>query len=218
MDRRNRDDEPEPDADPTVTGTPATDRSVVLSQQWETVHGLTVENGTAYDRAAVDLGQYKKVVLPHDAAVWSDQPGPRLGIYMQKNLSFHGHPPEPMSIAQGRKNMGCAVKAEGDALVVATDGEWDSHIEGGASMRLVILVPKGIAANGREKLSGEQSAARDWRLPYITKPKEVKEGYWYGPASPRNDWLALPANPDSERRANGIAGRARLLLLNEKTD
>jgi hypothetical protein len=163
-----------------------------------------VENGSAYDRAAVDLGSAKKVVLPDDAEVRrSTQPG-KVELFMKKTLAFGGHPPEPMSIRGARKNMGCAVKAEGSALMVATFGEWDSHIEGGAYMRVIAVVPEGVELEQRQRLSGEDSAGREWNGQYLTKPKDAKGGYWYGPASPADGWTAIPDVPDRDCTAQGL--------------
>ncbi len=162
-----------------------------------------VENGTAYDKAFIKIGNYTKVILPDDAAVRHDGEQKTLQIYMKKTLSFGGHPPEPISIKQARRYMGCAVQTEKTALVVATYGEWHS-IEGGARMRLLLVVPKEVEIEKRPRLSGEKSIGGDWNGIYLTKPVEVKEGYWYGPASPGAGWEAVPAVPDLERRALAV--------------
>jgi hypothetical protein len=78
-----------------------------------------VAPGTA-DRAAVDLGKAKKVALPDTAAVRRAGEAGKVQLSMAKTLSFGGHPPRPMSTRGARKNMGCAVRVEGGALVVAT--------------------------------------------------------------------------------------------------
>src|SRR5258708_9041684 len=106
---------------------------------------------------------------------------------MAKTLAFFGHPPAPMSIRNARKNVGCAVKPEEDALVVATYGEWDS-IEGGARMKLLASVPEGVEVEHRNGFSGPSSAGREWHGKYLTKPKDAQDGYWYGPASPTDGW------------------------------
>ena len=80
--------------------------------------------------------------------------------------------------------MGCAAKADGDALVVATFGEWDSRIEGGADMTLVAVVPAGLAVEHRKELSGPKSAGRD--------PNE---------GSAAAGWKAVPDEPDPDRMA-----------------
>jgi hypothetical protein len=177
------------------------DSSIVLGEPFHTVHGLTIENGSAFDKAAVDMAPYEKVVVPTEAVVQRSKDDQRLQIFMQKTLSFAGHPTEPISIRTARKNMGCAVKAEQEALVVATFGEWDSRIEGGANIRVVLIVPAGIEVERRAQLSGPKSDGHEWHGQYLTKPKEVEEGYWYGPATPADGWRAIPDVPDPERRA-----------------
>jgi len=172
----------------------ALDPSIVLSTPFG-----TIENGTAYDKAAVAIGPYKKLILPKNAAIRAEGEVDELQVYMRKTLSFAGHPPEPMSIRTARKNMGCAVKSEGDALILATFGEWDSRIEGGANMRVVCVVPQGIAVEKRSGLSGTDSSGQEWGGEYLSKPKEVKEGYWYGPAIPADGWKAVPAIADPKR-------------------
>jgi hypothetical protein len=160
-----------------------------------------VQNGSAYDRAGVELGAATKVVLPDNAQVRRTPEGGKVQLFMKKTLSFHGHPPESMSISGARKNMGCAVRTEGTALIVATFGEWDSHIEGGTFMRLVAIIPEGTEVEERPGLSGEKSAGREWHGFYLTKPKDAQGGYWYGPASPAEGWAAVPDVPDPDRTA-----------------
>lgn len=177
------------------------DPSVVVSGRYVSIGGAVVENGSAFDRAALDVTPYKVLVLPEDAEVREGAPQGQLQIFTRKVLAFGGHPPERMSVSGARKNMGCAVKAEGDVLTVATLGEWDSHIEGGAFMGLLFIVPEGIEVRRQAGLSGEDSAGREWAGAYLTKPKDAKGGYWYGPASPAGGWSAVPDVPDRERRA-----------------
>lgn len=175
---------------------PNFDRGIDLSDRFG-----KVENGSAYDRAAIDIAGAKKIVLPHDAGVRrADEPG-KIQFFMKKTLGFGGHPPERMSIRDARKNMGCAVKADGDDLLLATFGEWDSRIEGGTHMKLVAYVPEGIEVEQRKGLSGEDSAGQEWHGQYLTKPKDAKGGYWYGPASPSEGWEAVPDVPDPDRTA-----------------
>jgi hypothetical protein len=177
------------------------DRSVVVSDRYVAFGGAVVENGSAFDRAALDVAPYKVLVLPDDAEVREGAPDKTLQIFMRKVLEFGGHPPERMSVSGARKNMGCAVQAEGDTLTVATFGEWDSHIEGGALMGLLFIIPEGVEVRRQAELSGEDSAGREWHGAYLTKPKDAKGGYWYGPASPGEGWSAVPDVPDTERRA-----------------
>jgi len=177
------------------------DSSIVVSERYVAIGGAIVENGSAFDRAVLDVTPYKTLILPDDAAVRDGAPAKEVQIFMQKKLSFGGHPPERMSIRGARKNMGSAVKADGDTLMVATFGEWDSRIEGGAFMGLLFLVPEEIKIRRQANLSGPDSAGREWTGAYLTKPKDAKEGYWYGPASPAEGWSRVPDVPDRERRA-----------------
>jgi hypothetical protein len=174
---------------------PDVDRSIELSNRFG-----NVQNGSAYDRAAIDLAGTTKLILPHNTIVRRTGNAGKVELFMKKTLAYSGYPTEPMSIREARKNMGCAVKLEGDALVVATFGEWDS-IEGGAHIRLVALVPEGVELEQRKGLSGPDSAGREWQGQYLTKPKDAQRGYWYGPASPADGWTAVPAVPDPDHRA-----------------
>jgi hypothetical protein len=179
---------------------PADDPSIVVSESHSTIHGNTIENGDAYDHAAVDIGNYQKVVVPDTARLRREGSEKKLQLFMRKHLGFHGHPPQSMSIRAARKNMGCAVKDDDGTLVLATFGEWSS-IEGGANMEVEVLVPEGLEVGTRGGLSGPESAGREWHGAYLTKPKELKEGWWYGPAAPAEGWKAVPDVPDALRRA-----------------
>jgi hypothetical protein len=172
------------------------DRSLIFSQTFD-----NVENGSAFDKAVVEIGRHKKIILPDTATLPQDGDAGKLQIFMKKTLSFYGHPPESMSIRQARKNMGCALQMEKDALVVSTFGEWDSLKEGGTNLKLLIVVPMGIEVETRARLSGVNSVGREWKGKYLTKPVEVKEGYWYGLATPGEGWEAIAAVPDEQRRA-----------------
>jgi hypothetical protein len=181
----------------------SSDASIVVSNIRERHHGVTVENGEAYDRAAIEIEDYKKVILPDSAEVRREGKDNKIQVFLKKHMHFGGYPPESMSIRTERKNMGCAVKDEdGGSVVLATFGEW-SCIEGGAAIALLVLVPEGIAVEQRSGLSGELSAGREWHGQYLTKPKNVQEGWWYGPASPAEGWKAIPDVPDRGRHAAG---------------
>jgi hypothetical protein len=177
------------------------DPSIEISDCYPAIGGAFVENGSIYDGAAIDLTPYKAVALPEAGAIQTAAQDGKLQIFMRKQFSFAGHPPESIYLRDVRKHMGCAVQADGDTLLVATFGEWDSHVEGGASMGLIFVVPDGIEVRRRADLSGPRSVGREWDGAYLTKPKEVTEGYWYGPASPATGWSRVPDVPDWKRRA-----------------
>ena len=177
----------------------STDPSVILLNE----HSVDerVDNGIAYDAGVLDLEKAKKVVLPDTAVVrWSGEHG-KILLFLEKRMGFGGHPPEPMSIQGARKNMGCAFRKEGDALIIATFGEF-STMEGGTDMKVVAILPDGVAMDQRKGLSGPKSAAQEWHGLYLSKPKDAKDGYWYGPASPSENWAAIPTVPDLKRTAS----------------
>jgi hypothetical protein len=121
-----------------------------------------VQNGRAFDKAVLEVGANGILVVPEGARVEDGAPQGRVEIYMEKILSYMGHPPHRMSIRQVRHHMGVARKTEGNKVVIATFGEWDSDIEGGAFMRLLIRVPDGVTVERRAGLSGEASPGRGW--------------------------------------------------------
>lgn len=180
---------------------PDEDKSLEIREKWAgNKKGVYVENGSAYDKAVLELGKATKLVVPRDARVLQEGKGSQVHIFMKKTLGFFGHPPETMTLRQVRQYMGCGVKAEGDIVTLTTFGEWDSRIEGGARMRLLLVVPEGIAIEEGKNLSGPESIGQDSNKRWLTKPKEVKEGYWYGPAIPGEGWRGIPAVPDPDRR------------------
>lgn len=190
------------DADPNSTdghllekakeeqGDDATSLVLELPVTWE---GVTVQNGTAYDKAAVDLGGYKTVVVPHNVRIRTGVAGRKLEMFMAKTLKFGGFPSEDLDIREVRKKMGCMLKPEGNKLVVATYGEWDSGKEGGTTMKVLLVVPKGIQVEGRRGLR-----SRAWEGGYLTRPIDASKGYWCGPAAQVDTWMAVRAVPDSE--------------------
>jgi hypothetical protein len=68
-------------------------------------------------------------------------------------------------------------------------------------MDLLVIVPKGVRVERRTMPSPPTANATGGGQWYLTKPPEVKVGYWYGPASPPDGWAAVPDVPDSDRRA-----------------
>jgi hypothetical protein len=159
-----------------------------------------VENGTAYDMGSVSLEGYDAVAVAESARVTQEGDGQQLQLFMAKRLSFGGHPPEPIRLRYVRKNMGCATKPDGRTLMITAFGGFDTK-EGGAYMDLLVIVPKGVRVERRAMPpppTANATAGGQW---YLTKPREVKVGYWYGPASPPDGWVAVPDVPDTDRRA-----------------
>jgi hypothetical protein len=163
-----------------------------------------VENGTLYERARVDVQGVGKVVFPKDAIVRRTHAPEAIQLFMAKQLQFFGHPPAPINLQSARAYLGCAIRKDGHALLVATYGEWGS-MEGGARIHLLALVPEGLPVEQRGDLSGARSLANQGAELSSAGP----DGYWYGARAPAKDWTAVPSRPDPEKNAAGNFDQAR---------
>jgi hypothetical protein len=157
-----------------------------------------VQNGRAYDKAVMDIGQDAMLVVSSNARI-ERAPSSRdvVEIFMEKRMSFAGHPPKPMSIRLARKYMGCARRDDTGRITVATYGEWGSR-EGGTSMRLLFRVPTGVQIETPADLNGEKSAGEKWKGAGLPDENGVSEGWWYGPAAPAKGWTAIASVPDPQ--------------------
>jgi hypothetical protein len=154
--------------------------------------GARVANGTAYDCATLDIRSFAKVVLPKAARVSSDAPPGVAVVRMAKEVGFSGHPPKPITPEVARRNMGVAFRAgEGGVVEIATFGEWDSHIEGGAAIRVHVSLPKDTAYDFSDLSARGHS------------PPENGPGYWYAAGAPDVGWTRIPSwtDEDSAREA-----------------
>jgi hypothetical protein len=168
------------------------DTSVVLDTG--ELHSPKVQNGKAYDKATINIGDEKFVVVPDDAKIEHNGPDGRIEIYIEKTLEFGGHPGELMSIRNERKNMGCVMKSEADKLIIATYGEWDSNIEGGAFIQaLVIRVPDKLKVETRKGLSGPILARKGFGKKKQTRSDGIEPG--------ENGWKAIADVPDPKQTA-----------------
>ncbi len=161
---------------------------------------MRVHNGAVYEHGSVSLESVRAVVVPANARVRFTAPNEIMLVYVAKDLHFWGHPPVFMGLGSTRKFMGVATRVDSGNLLVATFGEWDSHIEGGASVSLLIEVPAGFGVERRSDLSGEDSLAH-----VGMEPRRVDESGWYGPTAPGPGWTRLALKHDPERRASGSA-------------
>jgi hypothetical protein len=162
-----------------------------------------VFSGAIFERGSVVLRPgITRVVVPETAAVAYGAPAATIELFVEKSLGFAGHPPAPMPAAGLQRNMGCATHTEGSDLVLATFGEWDSHIEGSASLELFVRVPIGTTVVRRVGLEGDESAAVAWpeSVPY-EKQEAGRVGYWYAPTNPIPGFTAVPLRADSQRIA-----------------
>jgi uncharacterized protein (TIGR03067 family) len=197
-----------------TAGVDPMDASIVYDVPHRMNSGFKAYNGRAYDRAALCVDPKVKVVLPDKATV-VEQHGQAdvLLIYMEKRAVIRAHFPRPASIAAYRKTMGCAVKLEKGALLIGTYGEF-GFLEGGTSMKLLVLVPPKVEVERRVGLIGGYGGragserpptainpTRDDPKPALTKSKEGMPPCWL-PPTVEDGWHEIPAVADVERRVS----------------
>jgi hypothetical protein len=176
-----------------------TDKSLGgVSTHWDFQRNI-IENGSAFEQATIEVKKHERIFLPDDAEVRHVGHGHVVHIYMKKTLEYFGHG-VPKSIRQARNDMGCAMKADGDALWIATFGEWDTQIEGGAYMCILIEVPAGVRVEPRKGLSGPPWGGRPLGI-----RRDLRERIEPG----KGGWQAIPAVPDPEHRAKVVARKVR---------
>jgi uncharacterized protein (TIGR03067 family) len=190
------------------------DASIVYDRPFWMNSGFKAYNGKAYDKAALGVEPKLKVVLPDKGTIVEQHDrADVLLIYMEKRAVIRAHFPRPVSIAEYRKTMGCAVKLEKGALLLGTFGEL-GFLEGARSMRLLVLVPPKVEVERRVGLiggyggrAGSQRAptainpTRDDPKPALTKSKGGTPPCWL-PPTVEDGWHEIPAVADVERRAS----------------
>ncbi|HEV8062758.1 MAG TPA: hypothetical protein VGP68_22955, partial [Gemmataceae bacterium] len=193
------------------------DASIVYDRTHLMNGGFKAYDGNAYDGAALRVDPKLKLVLPDRATVIErhDDAGLVL-IYMEKHSHFGAHVRHPVSIANFRKEMGCAAKLDKGALLIGTFGEL-GFMEGSRNMKLFVVVPRGMEVAQRAGLSGGYGGrggatrppgainpARDEPKPALTKPANGSPPAWLPPTA-EDGWHEIPALPDVQRRAGGVA-------------
>ncbi len=148
-----------------------------------------VSNGSVTDSTEIPLEGADEVRLPEHAFVEHGS-GATVLVHMKKTLGFAGHPPEPIRISDQRERMGVAARHDGRVLEIATFGEWDSRIEGGAWIELRFVVPSGVRVSRAAGLQGAESAAQGWDRD--NADPRAEEGKWgYVPTKPGKKWKAF---------------------------
>jgi len=148
-----------------------------------------VTDGTAYDRADLDLSRFTRVELPKSATVFKSADARHCRLVMEKLLDFAGHPGEAVSIAEDRKKMGCAMQTHGDTVAIGTFGEYDTHIEGGAFLHMVVWVPSSVQVVRRDDLDKPSSVANVAVHPGRFTKQDATAARSAGP------WRILPTVP-----------------------
>jgi hypothetical protein len=118
-----------------------------------------VTNGTAYDRAEIDLSGLARIVVPKTAIVSRSADAHHCRLIMEKTLGLTAHPDKAISIERTRTKMGCASRISSGTIEIGTFGEYETDGEGGAFLHVRISVPVGMEVVRRGDLEGESSVA-----------------------------------------------------------
>jgi hypothetical protein len=157
-----------------------------------------VSNGTAFDRASIDMGECRWIVVPTKTEVeFSEKPG-RLTLLMKKQMGFMGHPPNRTTIDEARQQMGCAYRKHDGKLFVGKFGEFDSGGEGGKFVSLTVRVPEGTVVERSDELelpSGDR--ARSSPLSLHQEGKDL----WCSVEGSNDHWTPVLGEPDKETYA-----------------
>jgi uncharacterized protein (TIGR03067 family) len=190
------------------------DASIVYDVPHRMNSGFTAYNGRAFDQCALSVDPKLKIVLPDKATVVErhDRAGVLL-VFMEKRASIRAHFPRPVSIAEYRRTMGCAVKLENGELLIGTFGEF-GFLEGATQMKLLVLVPPKVEVEQRAGLIGgyggragtERPAnainpTREDKKPSLTQSKEGTPPRWVSPTD-EDGWHEIPSVPDVDWRAS----------------
>ena len=154
-------------------------------------------NGKAYDASRIRLEGIRKLVVPQDVSIRAGQEG-GIDVYAAKSLDFFGHPPDSMGISESRRWMGAAMKVEGDELRLSTYGQWDSNIEGGLQIHLLLVVPPGVQVSRSLASDSSPSCSRGWPEgePSFQRPTNPIR---YGMMACGGGWRPLHQRPDPDR-------------------
>jgi hypothetical protein len=157
---------------------------------------ILVENGDAYDRGFLDIGDYKELVIPEATAVIvrTEQVG-KITLNMKKSLQTGMWPGKSMSIRQLRYTMGCAVKVENKRIVLGTYGHQINFYHGGSWMTVIIEVPKGIEINRSAEHGGKNGSPLDPQTS-LTRRNDNNQGPRLLPEA-ADGWCRIPAIPMS---------------------
>ncbi len=154
-----------------------------------------VTNGCAYEKATMDISKYSSIIVPDNSAVQQGELKGKIEIYIEKELSFAGHPPSPMHIKDARNYMGCAFKEQNSSVIIGTFGEWSSK-QGGAQIRMLVIVPKEINISSRPDISGYNSKAKAADDHEAFTQRLKRKCYWYTSISPAEGWQRIDMAPD----------------------
>ena len=168
--------------------------------------------GSVYQHATLAVGQHQALRVPANALVAEGAKAGTIEVYVAKTLGFAGHPPETMSVESVRRNLGLATTDDGTTFVLASYGEFDTRIEGAATMQLFVRVPKAFPVHVSDGLSGDDSEAARWPADEASQrgADAGRVGYWYAPVNPRKGWSRVKLVDDAQRVASHAGAYPKL--------
>jgi hypothetical protein len=159
-----------------------------------------VRNGTAYDRAVLELGDHDTIVIPTRAKLERAAGNAAIVIEMEKSLGFMGHPVQRITIDEARRDMGCAWLSKNGKLFLATFGEFLSGGDGGRTIELTVAVPEGIHVERDDRY--EMVRTSDLSAHSSKLREHISDGeVWYSPKGSDEKWLSIDDEPCPERAA-----------------
>ncbi|MBT9583756.1 hypothetical protein IV102_10435 [bacterium] len=135
------------------------------------------ENGRAYQRATLSLAEIDRLEIPAGTRVQTDDDSSDLRLFLEILVGFAGHR-SGFTIRRERKSVGCIMKIHDRTLRLCRHGDWDSQIEGGVSVEMLVKVPSRLRV------------VKSRPLPTPQNPIEVRPG-----------WQIVANQPDPERTA-----------------
>ena len=158
-----------------------------------------VTNGTAFDRATIDMGECRWIMVPSKTEVeFAEEPG-RLTVMMKKEMSIMGHPPKRITIDEVRQKIGCAYRKHDGKILVGKFGEFDSGGEGGEFVSLKVRVPRGTVIERNDDL--ELPSCSGARTSPLVLHQEGKD-LWCSVEGSSERWTPVIGEPDKEAFAH----------------
>jgi len=140
-----------------------------------------VQNGVAFDRAIIPVGQWKVIEVPASAQVTADINRSDVEIIMRKEQAYMiSRPVTDHTIYNARNNIGCVTKIEGDKLLIATFGEHVTQGQGTLFVTLSIAIPANLKIERSELLEGRNSIGN-------SMDRETQQGWQRVETSPAPD-------------------------------
>lgn len=164
---------------------------------------IQVEGGSLVESAEVDLSGVDTLVFPRRVKVTRTERRDIL-ISTRKQLGFDGHPPRSMLMKHWRDYLGVMYCRDGKRMYLFTYGEWNSKIEGGASIKLTLSVPVGLQVIGNKRPPRKGPCSAQYPSQFTDEP--ATESYWYTHTTPPPNWTRVQLtenDPGKKERAGG---------------